>query len=354
MQRLRVGLIGLGVVAQIVHIPVLRGLEDKFEIVAGCDVSLDYAQAVCTRYAVPRAYDSLQAMLANEQLDALAVLNSDEYHRDTTIAALDAGLHVLLEKPAALTLADIDSMAAAREAAGKSVMVGYMRRHASAYSELRAEIAAESAIRHVAVRDIIGPNDYFINQSAHITKLHQLPPALIQDKQGRAANAVKQSLGDATALQAKAFRLLTGLSSHDLSALRGLIGPPHSVMAAKASGNGQFISALLDYGSFTATFETGMDTVGHFDATIEVFTGSRRLCLTYDTPYIRHLPTRLSTMSSTGEELVRSERRPSFRDPYTNQWNCFHTALTAGGTFEETLEDARHDIEVAVEITRQL
>lgn len=353
MRRLRVGLVGLGAVAQVVHIPVLQGLADHFEVVAGCDVSLPHAEAIGGRFAVPRVYGSHEDMLACETLDVVAVLNSDEYHADATIAALQAGHPVLLEKPAALTLSDVDRMIAERDATGQAVMVGYMRRHAAAYAKMRSELAGAGAITHVSVRDIIGPNDYFINQTMRVLAANT-PAYLADEKAERARRAIAESLPDASPVQARAFRLLSGLSSHDLSALRGLVGIPQRVVAATVRGEGRFISAMLDYGSFTATFETGMDAVGDFDASIEVFTGARRLRLQYDTPYIRHLPTRLTSLSSDGDELIQFDSRPSYRDPYTNQWLRLHAALTGGESFEETLEDARHDVELAIEIARLL
>ena len=354
MQSFRVGLVGLGTVAQVVHLPVLKALSSYFEVVAGCDVSLPFSKEVATRHGIANVYRSIDEMLASEQLDVVGVINSDEYHATSTIDALNAGCHVLLEKPAALTRREFGEMSAARDRAGKQVMVGYMRRHASAYTKLRAELVDAAAISHVAVRDIIGPNEYFIGQTNNVLIPGDIDEEARADKAARATGITAESLGEATPTQARAFRLLNSLSSHDLSALRGLVGRPRGVIAARGSNNGKFISALLDYGDFVATFETGLDNVGAFDASIEIFTGDHRYTLQYDTPYIRHLPTRLTELSCRGEELIRLESRPSFRDPYTNQWLRFYQALTGGAPFEETLEDAVHDLTLAIEIAKQL
>ena len=91
------------------------------------------------------------------------------------------------------------------------------------------------------------------------------------------------------------------------------------------------MSAQLDYGHFIATYESGIDGVGIFDGTIEIFTGARRYRLEYDTPYIRHLPIELQIATSENESLVQTSIRPSFRDPYTNQWLRFHEAISGDG-----------------------
>ena len=354
MTRLRVGLIGLGSVAQVVHLPVLRELQEEYELVAGCDLSQGFTDAVAARHGIPRVYASEREMLAAERLDLVAVLNSDEYHAHSTIAALEAGCHVLLEKPASLTLRDVDAMIDARERSGREVMVGYMRRHAGAYLELQRQLTPRPDIHHLAVRDIIGPNSYFIGQSARVIAPFGFTPAAAEEKAARARAQVLESIGHENEALAGVFRLLSGLSSHDLSAMRGLVGTPRRVIAAGARRNGRFISALFDYGSFIATFETGVDMVGRFDASIEVFAGDRRLRLEYDTPYIRQLPTRLLVAETIGEAYREAAIRPSFRDPYTTQWLALHTHLTQNLPVAATLEDASEDIRLAIAITAEI
>src|SRR5690606_37805479 len=139
--KLRVGLVGLGLVAQVVHLPVLRAMPKYFEVVSGCDLSLSHAEAVAARYAIPRVHSSLSAMLAAEQLDVVAVLTSDEYHAEAAITALEAGCHVLLEKPICLNLDDAAAMIAARDRVQRKVMVGYMRRQAVLYRQLKVALA---------------------------------------------------------------------------------------------------------------------------------------------------------------------------------------------------------------------
>jgi len=350
VRKPRVGLVGLGAVAQIVHLPVLKNLTEQFEIVAGCDISLPLAKAVGARYGIPNVYGSHRDMLTAESLDVIAVLNSDEYHAECAIDALDAGCHVLIEKPVCLTLRQVDEIIAARNKANRHVMVGYMRRYAQAYQDMQAHLRYRTDIQHVSVRDIIGPNAYFIDQTTPVLT-EEIPEAAKHARAALAAEQVRESVGDVTPDIAKAFRLLSGLSSHDLSALRGLVGTPVKVRAASCHRDGRYISALLDYGHFTATFETGIDQVGRFDAYIEVFTGDQRVRVDYDTPYIRHLPTHFSVASSEGDGFTEVRSRPTLRDPYTNQWLAFWRALNGMEPITTTLEDAAEDVRLAIAIT---
>src|SRR5437870_2342017 len=102
--RLRVGVIGCGLIAQVMHLHYLRELSDRFEIAAVCDVS-DEVRAACAReYGVPEQVASWQEMLARP-LDAVFVLTSGS-HAPIAIAAAKKGIHVMVEKPMCFSVAE--------------------------------------------------------------------------------------------------------------------------------------------------------------------------------------------------------------------------------------------------------
>lgn len=350
VSKLKVGLIGLGTVGQVVHLPVLAGLRDRFEVTAVCDVSPKLVGRIADAFQVKGRYTDHRAMLDAESLDVVAVINSDEYHADCAVDALGAGAHVLIEKPVALSLVDLDRIIAARDAAGRLAMVGYMRRFAGAYLAMRDKLRAAPQILHVAVRDIIGPNAYFIGQTAVLETGDDIPAALHAERQARATDQVRAALGDVSPEAVSAYRLLSGLGSHDLSAMRGLIGSPKGVIGAGVKSGGRYVTAILDYEGFMATFEMGLDQVGRFDASIEAFTGSERLRIDYDTPFIRHLPTVLTRWSTRGEDLEVTAERPSYRDPYTSEWLHLHDAVVNGIGVDTTLEDSAEDLKLFADI----
>ena len=69
-QRLRVGVIGCGVIAEVMHLPHLNELDDLFELRAVCDISRDKAAACARRFGAPSVFESWEEMLASEPLDA--------------------------------------------------------------------------------------------------------------------------------------------------------------------------------------------------------------------------------------------------------------------------------------------
>ena len=346
MDQVRVGLIGLGEVAQVVHLPVLESLGDRFRVHALCDVSPALLAAMGDRHGVPaeRRHTDYRELVADDELDAVLVLNSDEYHADCVVAAAERGLHVLVEKPMCIAPSEAAAIIAARDAAGVQVMVGYMRRFAPAFREALRAVKDLDRIAYVRVRDIIGPNRLIIDQAATVLRPDDIPPELGRDRSERAARLVREAIGEAPAELVSAYRLLLGLNSHDLSAMRDLIGMPESVAGATAWNGGRYITAILRYDGFCAVLETGVDRQSRFDAHIEVYGDTRSVRIQYDTPYIRHLPTTMVVHETVGTTYTETVTRPTYTDPYTHELLAFHDVVVRGERPWTTPEDSFDDL----------
>src|ERR1035438_6046670 len=95
--RLRVGVVGCGVIAQVMHLPHLAELKDRYEVAALCDISEPTARACADMYDVEKVFTSWQE-LVDERLDVVMVLTSGS-HAPIAVAAANAGSHVFVEKP---------------------------------------------------------------------------------------------------------------------------------------------------------------------------------------------------------------------------------------------------------------
>ncbi len=349
----RLGIIGLGEVAQLIHLPVLRTMPDRFRVTAICDISAELLATIGDRERIPAeaCTTDVEALAAREDVDAVLVLTSDEYHAESALAAIRAGKHVLIEKPMCLTLTDADAIIAARDRAGVHVIVGYMRRFAPAFlravEEVR-EMRARDRILSARVRAHVGPNRLFIDQTgADVVRPADITTAMSADRRERAARMTADALGgDASPELTQTWRLLNGLNSHDLSAMRELIGMPRRVIAATHWNGGRHYHAILDYGDFHAAFESGTDIQARFDARIEVVSPTKTIRIQYDTPYIRHLPTMLHIDETVGEEFTRTVHRPTYVDPYTYELAHFHDVIHGRAMPKTTPEDAREDIQL--------
>ena len=354
MSTLRVGVVGLGEVAQVVHLPILESLPEQYEVSAVCDISPTLRKLVGDRYGVERQYSDVEEMVREAPLDCVLVLNSDEYHTDSVVAALDAGLHVLVEKPMCLSPREADRIIEARDRSGCVVMVGYMRRFAPAFEEAKARLGDLGRVSYARVHDIIGRNQLMIDQTARVVRPDDIPRAAMEERWARGSALVKEALGDVDPVLGGTYRLLCGLGSHDLSAMRELLGRPRRVAAARQWRDGGYITAMLEYDDYVVTYETGVDDQVRFDAHIEVWGDLAQLRVQYDTPYIRHLPTTLVLKQTVGDGYHETVIRPHLKDPYTHELEYFHAAVTRGWPVKTTPEDYVEDMELFVEIIRAI
>jgi predicted dehydrogenase len=115
-KELRIGLVGVGAAAQINHIPALKRT-DGVELVALVDRDPEKASRVAQKFGVPRVYDRVDDLLADEEVDAVDVCTPNFLHAPVSIAALEAGKHVLCERPLARSAEEAAAMLkAARKA----------------------------------------------------------------------------------------------------------------------------------------------------------------------------------------------------------------------------------------------
>ncbi len=354
MTRVRIGVVGLGEVAQITHLPILQALSDRYEIAALCDISRELLEAMGERYGVGSLYTDFRELARHPDLDAVLVANSDEYHTDCVLAALGAGRHVLVEKPMCLTTREAEEIARARDSSGRSVMVGYMRRFAPAFLEAVERVRELGRINYVRVRDLIGANSLIIEQTSAVLRPGDLPESALRERTERGQRMVREELGEVPPEVARAYRQLCGLGCHDLSAMRELIGFPERVVSATQWNGGRFIAAIFEYDGYCAVFETGVDSQRRFDAHIEVYGETESVRVQYDTPYIRHLPTTLHSFRTEGDSYEEAVARPTFKDPYTCELETFHEVVVGRACPKTTPEDFIEDLRLFGMIVEKL
>lgn len=292
-KNLRLGLIGAGEVAQVIHIPTLQLLDHLYSIVAICDASKKSADHCAHKFRIPIATTDPQIIFDNPDIDVVLVLTSDEFHVPYTVAALQHGKHAFVEKPITLSIASARKIIDAEKAAnGPKVFVGYMRRYASSFvAAFKREIATIPRILYARSRDIVGPNSYFVGQSGTFpAKFADFPPEAVKARLEFLDALFSECFeGQQITLEKQKYcRFLGSLGSHDLSLMReGLGGLPVSV--AGVSVNEPFYSAIFNYrnrdGSpYAVTYESGIDLVPRFDAHLTVYGEKKTVSIQYDTP----------------------------------------------------------------------
>ena len=130
MNKLKFGIIGCGGIANGKHFPALAKLSDKVEIVAFCDTVIERAEKAAKEYGTADALvtEDYKALLAREDIDVIHVLTPNISHSYITVDALEAGKHVMCEKPMAINYAEAKEMLDAAQRTGKKLTIGYQNR----------------------------------------------------------------------------------------------------------------------------------------------------------------------------------------------------------------------------------
>jgi virulence factor len=156
VSKLRIGVIGLGGIAQKAYLPVLSHAEN-WTLVGGFSPNQQKAQAICDSYRM--ACFSRMDELAG-QCDAVFVHSSTASHFDVVGQLLAQGVHVYVDKPLAAELEQAEQLVEQARKAGKTLMVGFNRRFAPLYRQLKDNMQSAASLRMDKHRtDSVGPND---------------------------------------------------------------------------------------------------------------------------------------------------------------------------------------------------
>ena len=296
MTRLSIGVIGCGAIAQIQHLPHLRELSDDFEIGGLADLSPGLLEVVGAEYGVPRERRFVDYHdLVQSPIDGVIVCPSGS-HAAPSIAAAEAGKHVLVEKPMCTTVREAEAMVEAAERAGVTLMVAYMKRHEPAYRFAQRQVAEMSDVRFVQVNHLHPDNDLhtaefrvhrFGDISAEVRARWQAEQAAL------IAEALDYPQGSAVPdAISHAYNLILGSMIHDIGNLHGLFGPPRRVLSAEIWLDGRAVSTVLDYGNQRRAVVSWIDLpeLWDFKETLEVYGSRERVLVSFPTGFARGLP----------------------------------------------------------------
>lgn len=240
MCTLTISLHRCGLVTQTIHIPILNALTHLFQVTHLHDVSNDalaHSQSKIAGNSRPKITRDVSQICTSPDVDVVLIASHHTFHASQALIALEAGKHVFIEKPMALSLQDADTIIAADEAAGGGkVMIGYMRRYAAAFVDAVKEVGTLGQVRHAHVRDIIGPNSIFVGQSGSFPRTFSDyakadSDALSVKAREDVRQALQVELGVAVTEESESmWNTLSMLGSHDLSAMREVLGMPEGVV----------------------------------------------------------------------------------------------------------------------------
>ncbi|WP_347038341.1 Gfo/Idh/MocA family oxidoreductase [Glutamicibacter halophytocola] len=147
----RVGVLGAGDIAQAAHFPAARKSQEV-ELYAICDAADDLRERMVTVHQPTTSFSDYDKMLGDENVDAVVVAVADQFHVPLAIRALDAGKHVLVEKPMGVAVEEAEELVAAQKRNDRILLVGHEKRYdpgiAFAHDFIKEEIGELIGLKH--------------------------------------------------------------------------------------------------------------------------------------------------------------------------------------------------------------
>ena len=351
--RVRLGIAGLGAVAQAVHLPLIERLRDAYVIEAIADLSPSLTTAIGERYRVPRQrrFGTVEELIGAGDLDAVAILTSGS-HAPAVELALDAGLPVFAEKPLAFTLAEMDAIDARLPDDAPHLHLGYMKLYDPAV--MRALALADDRVygapRAIEVT-VLHPSS-----EAQLAHARLLPPA--DDIPGE----LRAVLGELTArlrddalgsAAGEAFGrlytdILLGSVVHELALVRAFAGDPTAVDGLWTWPDGVWPPSLEMTGRLPADGRVSirwhyLPDYAAYRELVRVVYEAVTIELEFPSPYLLHRPTVLRVTAPDGGGR-RDEVWTSTDEAFETELLAFHAMVVEGRPPAAGAAEGRADI----------
>lgn len=355
--RLRVGVVGAGLVAQAMHLHYLAHLSGRFELVAVVDPSATVRDALQRRYGLEATYADHEQLLDGTKLDAVVISSPAQTHAEVTLAALEHGLHVFVEKPMCITLSDADRIVETRKRTGKVVQVGYMKRFDPAWERMLERLpdsAAELRYVTVVVNDpefapYFGPDD--------IVRSTDIPADVLESGREQLRAQVRQAVGaDSPDVLTALEGSFLGSLVHDVNLVHGLLERlgeplPATVVDGDWWNEGRAVSGavrLANGSRWDSAWIQLLETYEYHES-VRFFFAEEVHSLTFPSPWLKQFPTRYD-ISRAQDGGNATESFQSYEESFARELRHFHDCVVNGSECRTPPEQARLDIDVLTQM----
>ena len=350
--RVRIGVVGCGLIAQVMHLHYLNELSDRFELAAVCDISPGLAAGCAERFGVHRAHVDWESLLEQDKLDAVLILTSGD-HAPIALAAARAGLHVFVEKPMALSSQSAEEVVRAADDAGVLLMVGMMKRYDPAYERLSVLLPSVQDLRLVRVTTLESPLEPYV---AHYPMLRGggPPDTVIDGLRLAEERELDLALGDADDATRWCYRwILLDNLVHELNVLRGVLGEPTEIRSADLSR--RCASVCLRFGEVDCHLSwVDLPGIARYQQEFAFYAPDQRLTLALPSPFLRSMPSKL-ILEGGGpgtSDSWRQEEIVSFEEAFKRELIEFADCVTTGRSPRTPGTDGLADLHLCEAIAR--
>jgi predicted dehydrogenase len=351
---LRVGVVGGGLIAQAMHLPYLAEKRDLFTITSLAEPSRTVREALGARYGISRLHDDHRGLLG--EVDAIAVCSPAGTHAEIVLAALEAGVHVFVEKPMCITLRDADAIVAAQDRTALVVQVGTMKRFDPAYERMLAELP-ESAetLRYVSV--LVNDPEFEPYFGAEIVRGGDVPRDVIEATRRGEAEQVEAAVGSGDPDTVRAFsESYLGSMVHDLNVVHGFLermGEPLPAEVADGQwwNEGRAVTGALRLASGARADLAWIQLLAthEYQETIALFFDDGVRSLAFPSPWQKQRPT-IYRRAERSDGANAAREVTSYEEAFSRELDHFHRCVTEGEPCRTPPAQARLDIAVLTEM----
>lgn len=355
--RLRTGVVGGGLVAQAMHLHYLKHQPERFDLVALAEPSKTVRGALQQLYDLEATYTDYRELLDATKLDAIVICAPSQTHAEVTIAALEVGVHVFVEKPMCITLADADRIVEARDRTGKVVQVGYMKRHDPAWQHMLENLpdSAES-LRYLSVvvhdpefEPFFGPGE--------IVRATDIPGDVLDASREQLKRQVHEAVGAAPPEVLTAFEgSFLGSLVHDVNLVHGLLEKLGEPLPAEVIGGdwwneGRAVTGAVRLANGSRWDSAWIQLLDVFDyrESVAFYFADEVHKLSFPSPWLKQFPTVYEVSRKAGGARA-AQVFESYEESFARELAHFHDCVVNGVECRTPPEQARLDIQVLTQM----
>lgn len=347
MDKIRLGYVGCGMMAQKVHLPNFLSIPDC-QVLAIAEVRGDLGRRVQARLGIPKLYKDHHELLADPDIEAIAVSAGFQVQGMIARDALLAGKHVFMEKPMAISVQQAQVMLDAARTSGKRLMVGYMKRY-DAGNEL-----VKNKIEEFSTDPEMGPIIYVRNHGFCGNWIAGLDTPMDRTDEPMPSAPI----AGPDWLPSEYLRPYLGYLqqyTHNINLMRWFLdaGEHVSVRAVDLDDDGYTGIVVLDLNGVRATLESG--TISHYrwDEHTQIYFRNGWIKTWAPPLLLKQVPAEVEIYrAGNTQTFTRAIPQPAWSWSYKREAEHFIHALQTGEPFRSSAEDTLSDVRLFEDIFR--
>ena len=351
-RRVQIGIIGCGMIAQVMHIPYLLSLPHLFEVVGLCDLSLRTAATLAARFGISHSFSSAEEMLGALHMDAVLILTP--YHFPMAMTALDSNVHVFVEKPMCVNAEEATALVAKARHMGRVGQVGYHKPYDAGFRLGAEMIRAMDEIKLATMHIAHGPNEPFLDHH-QVIRFDDIDPTVRQETSQAMQAAMEKAIGVQPTHLMRAYGSLLGGGCHQLSIMQGCLGHVEEVRHTEVWNEGRSLSSTIIFeGGVRCLFSSVfMPDIRMFNETFTAYSNSESIAIRFPSPFLQHAPTLVQRCTMEGKHFGETELTSDYSEAFRNELMQFHRSIVTGEPPLTSLEQGSEHARIMIEIIRK-